>query len=115
MIYYLLGAVFVLAFIGVDVRLAVDHIPRNTWSEMGRHVARLTPVLPWAVGVLAGHVFHPDIAPLRGQPHVVPLLCFTGAVFALGIVARANGHPLPGWALLAPGFVAGWLLWPSGG
>jgi hypothetical protein len=45
--------------IGLDVWLAADDVPANTWSELLRLAAYETPVLPWACAVLVGHWFHP--------------------------------------------------------
>ncbi len=111
--YYVLGAIAVAAFAGFDVYLAVDSIHGNTWSELGRAVACVTPVLPWSVAFLCGHVFHPKAC---ASGYNIGLAVFlTWLVFVIGLACRHAGHPVPPWAPLAPGFFAGWLLWPAGG
>lgn len=52
-------AVFVVAFIGVDVYLAVDKVAGNTYSERMRVWARVWPPLrlmvAFGMGLLCGH------------------------------------------------------------
>lgn len=53
----------------LDVVLAFDGIPENTWSELMRQYGRTHLILPWLCGVLIGHLFHPkdDLQPLRNR------------------------------------------------
>ncbi len=101
--------------IGLDVWLAVDRVPDNTWSELFRKGALATPVIPWACAVLMGHWFHPndDAQPVLGQPKPIALLIWlTWVVFVVGLGLTGSGIPVPPWIPVLPGMIAGWLLWP---
>jgi len=101
--------------IGLDVWLAADDVPDNTWSELLRLAAYETPVLPWVCGVLMGHWFHPKdgFQAVLGQPRSIALLIwFTWALFVIGLAVSSLGLPIPPWIPVVPGLVAGALLWP---
>ncbi len=105
----IVGIALVVAFIAYDVYLGLDGVRGNTWSELARAGAGVTPAIAWAWGVLAGHFFHPTWKP---RPRVGLLLWLTFVVVVVGIACKHGGVTLPFWAPLAPGFFAGWLLWP---
>jgi hypothetical protein len=110
-----IGAALVAAFIGVDIYLAADSVKGNTWSEIIRTWAKYTPVIPWFLGVLMGHFFHPidNFRAVLGQPSSIALLVWLTAVVGIvGLGMMKAGHPIPGWSILVPAFAAGWLLWP---
>jgi hypothetical protein len=101
--------------IGLDIWLAVDAVPGNTWSELFRAGALATPVVPWACAVLMGHWFHPkdDFKALLGQPDSIALLVWlTWVLFVIGLALASSGLPISPWIPVLPGLIAGWLLWP---
>lgn len=117
MINAIVGIFLIIAFLGYDVHLALDGVPGNTWSEIARKFGTISTVLPFIWGILAGHFFHPDSlrSPFNPTSGFLLLLWVTLFVGLVGILCRSFWHSVPPWLPLVPGFVAGWLLWPSGG
>ncbi len=110
----IVGIVLILAFLGYDIYLATDKVDGNTWSEIARKIAGITPVLSWAWGVLAGHFFHPDIfkTHLGYVGNIAVLIWLTWTLVVTGLVLKQYGWNMPMWAPLVPGFFAGWFFWP---
>ena len=111
----ILGVGFIAALIGLDIYLAVDGLPGNTWSEIIRTWAKATPVIPWACGVLTGHFFHPvdNLEPVLARPgNIAMLVWLTVTVALFGVAMSRAGNPVPPWAVVLPAAVAGALLWP---
>lgn len=97
-----------------DIALAMDDIEGNTWSEVTRVAGERFPVIPFMLGALVGHLFHPFGPDRCHVPHdaartSLSALCL---VFALG---GAFGVPLPGSSTvnMALGLLAGAALWPG--
>lgn len=110
-----IGLSLVAALIGVDIYLATDSVIGNTWSELLRAWSLTTPLGPWAIGALSGHFFHPinNFQAVLGQPNSIALLVWlTALVGMIGLIAFRAGTPIPGWTVMVPAFIAGWLLWP---
>lgn len=110
-----IGLTLVAALIGIDIYLAADSVKGNTWSEIIRMWAKYTPLVPWTIGVLTGHFFHPfdNFRAVLGQPaSIAVLIWLTGVVGIMGLSFMKAGYPIPGWSVLVPAFTAGWLLWP---
>lgn len=110
-----IGLILVAMLIGIDIYLATDSVKGNTWSEIIRMWSKHTTLVPWLMGILTGHFLHPydNFRAVLGQPaSIAVLLWLTGIVGILGLGFMRAGYPIPGWSLLIPAFIAGWLLWP---
>ena len=101
--------------VGVDIYLAMDKLPGNTWSEILRRWAVATPLIPWIYGVLGGHFYHPieNLEPILSKPGNIELLVWlTILVGMVGLGLLRAGNPVSPWVGVVPGFVVGALLWP---
>ena len=110
-----LGLIIVGILIGVDVWLAVDKLPGNTWSELLREFSQHTLFVPWSLGVLMGHWFHPidDLEAVAGGASIWILIGATVVLVALGLVLRfVAKYTPPAWPWVLGGLVAGTLFWP---
>lgn len=96
------------ALIGVDVYLAADGRPGNTWSEVIRFWSAQLVILPWGWGGLAGHFFHPDRWPRLQQPAGIAVLVWLTVL--LHLVNRVT--PLPPLAAAVVGLLTWSVLWP---
>lgn len=108
-----LGALLFVFLIVLDIWAARDDSPGNAPSQLIRSLSRHTAILPWAVGVLNGHWFHPrdDLDPVLGSASVWVLIGLSVVVLLWRFVFRRRD--LVGvwiWAVL--GTIAGTLLWP---
>ena len=115
MITMIVGGVIIAALVGVDIYLAVDKFPDNTWSEVIRIWALATPVVPWVLSVLIGHFFHPinNLKPLISPPgNYIALIWLTAAIGIVGVALARAGHPIPPWTVVIPAIVIGSILWP---
>ena len=112
--WIVIGLSLLAILLGIDVYLATNNVPGDTWSQLLRRWGEGTPLIAWTCGVLMGHWFHPDSwKPLLGQPtSVMILIWFTVTLGIIGLGFRAIGHPLPSWMVLLPAFLAGGLFWP---
>lgn len=111
----ILGCTLIAVIVGLDIYLAVDGLPGNTWSEIIRTWAKASPVIPWACGVLAGHFFHPvdNLEPVLARPgNIAMLVWLTVAVALFGVALSRSGYPIPPWAVVLPAMAVGALLWP---
>lgn len=114
-----IGCALIGVIIILDIFLAIDAVSGNTWSEIIRHLAKSTPLIPFVCGVLSGHFFWPaalkENIPLLDQPNSIALLiwiaCITGIV---GLGLTKNGMMFPLWIAFLIGGVGGTLLWPVG-
>lgn len=97
--------------IGLDVWLAMDKTPDNTWSEILAGWSNKTALVPWIWSGLAGHFFHPNAEPIIKQPGGVVLLIWLTVAVAV-VFSSKFGFTVPAWTVLIPGFIAGALLWP---
>ncbi len=107
------GVLLFLLVIVLDVWGALDKEPGNTPSELVRWLSRYTAVVPFALGVLLGHWFHPGdgLDPLFGRASTWVLIALSGVLLAWRIVFRQKA--LAGaWFWAVAGIVAGTLLWP---
>lgn len=115
LIVSIIGGVVVIFLIGFDIYLAADKVSGNTWSEILRTWAVVTPVIPWACGVLSGHFFHPieNLKPVLGtQSSITLLIWLTCVVGIIGLGLDRAGYPVPPWIVFLPALVVGSLLWP---
>jgi len=103
-------ATVVAGLIAYDVWAYLEPQEGDTISEVALAAARRWPVLPWAFGAFAAHLFWPSAAPRS-----------TGAKFAglgglLAIAGAASWADLggvhPGLAIVV-GLASGRLLWPQ--
>lgn len=108
------GLLVVLILVISDIVLANDSTADNAPSQIIRAVSRYTAIVPFGLGVLTGHWFHPVIAaaPIFGARSPLYLI-FIGGVLGLGgliLGFRRSGIPAWPWALV--GAILGVLLWP---
>lgn len=92
-----------------------DEIPGNTFSELLRESTLETTFYPWALSVYMGRWFHPVDAletPL-GLWGPVVLMTTTWGVVVAGDLLKRNGTPIPGWVVVAAGFLVGTFTWPA--
>jgi hypothetical protein len=110
------GLTLLAALTGIDLYLAFDKIPGNTWSEIIIMWAKATPIVPWICGVLSGHFFHPydSMKPLFGQPNSMVVLVWTSCCVGLAGIAlvQSYGFHMPPWVPFVVACVVGALLWP---
>ena len=111
---------FILAILAiiivVDLYLAFNNIEDDTISQVLQNWAyKRFPVITWAWGVLAGHLFLNRADPLFNSPNpIVVLVGLTAAIFLLGFF-NTTILVLPVQViLLILGVLAGYLLWPQG-
>jgi hypothetical protein len=110
-----IGLIITAALIVIDIWLATDRLPGNTWSEMLRELSRHTLFVPWSLGVLMGHWFHPidELRPLAGGASIWILVGLSVALVALGLVLRfVFKYVPPAWPWTLGGMVVGAVLWP---
>ena len=105
----ILGLVVAVAIV-IDIVLATDPVEGNTFSELIRIAADNTPAVPWMVGLVLGHWFHPG----ETMSPVIPAPWNGYAILGITGVALIAGGPigLDPWLVCAVGFVVGWLVWP---
>lgn len=108
------GIIFAVAVIGIDIPAAIDSTKGNTFSELLRKGGTQTTIFPWAFSVYAGRWFHPvDGLELLGVWGAVILMIATWLLVVVGDILRRHGHPLPSWLVVSAGLLAGALLWPA--
>lgn len=102
--------VLVAVLIIVDIALAADPEPGNTWSELVRSAAAATPVVPWLAGLVMGHWFHPgdELEPVIDPPgNALVLLVLSGVVLVIGTVVN-----VPPWLPFVVAAPIGAFVWP---
>lgn len=102
--------VLVAVLIVIDIALATDPEPGNTWSELMRSAAEATPVVPWLAGLVMGHWFHPgdELEPVIDPPgNALVLLALSGIVLVIGAVVR-----VPPWLPFVVAAPIGAFVWP---
>jgi len=107
------GALLFLILILLDIWGALDSKPGNTPSELIRWLSRYTAIIPWALGVLLGHWFHPwdGLDGIFGSASTWVLIGVSVVVLAARIFFRQK--PLwDAWIWAALGVLAGTFLWP---
>src|SRR5262245_44696520 len=110
-----LGLIIAGALIIIDIWLVLDRLPGNTWSELLRELSRDTLFIPWSLGVLIGHWFHPvdDLQPVAGGASIWLLIGLTVILVVVGLILRfAAKFTPPAWPWALAGMVAGAALWP---
>lgn len=111
----ILGLSIVAILIAVDVWLALDNVPGNTWSEILRDLSKHTLFVPWSLGVLLGHWFHPsnDLCPVLGDASIWVLTGVSAVLTIIGLVfCLSKKYRVPAWPWVLGGTVIGSLLWP---
>ncbi len=110
----IVGAALFIMLIVLDIWGANDDLPGNTVSEWVRSLSRYTAVVPWALGVLHGHWFHPidGLDPLFGARSTWVLIGLSLAVLVGRVVLRNLDGLWRPWLWAALGALAGTLLWP---
>jgi len=110
----------VLGLIGWDVYVAFFNKTSNavdTISGITLGWSRKVWILPYAVGVLGGHLFWPrGDNPLFGHSWSIPVLLATGlSVFGAGwaITRKGKSWTFQGPVVLLLGILAGHCLWPQ--
>jgi hypothetical protein len=110
--------VFLLAL--YDVRLALDNIDGNTWSELMRSYGQRHLVLPWLCGVLVGHLFHhkDNLKPLGNldSQSAYTLIFWLSAIFlVISVGMHYLSRSVPDYVMTIVallGFLAGHFVWP---
>lgn len=98
--------------IGYDIIVAVDHTSGNTISEIMLGWAYRIPLLPYAFGVVLGHLFWPAWQPLV-LPRSLDLTLLGVSGFLLAMATQVGLYPktvTPALPMLA-GIIAGHFLW----
>jgi hypothetical protein len=104
----------------------------GSWEVAFRVAFRTTPVYPWTIGVLFGHLYHPFgeppfrdnlrppfnmlVDPLGKWPFLRIAVALSPSVMmaALGwFVDIANRPFIPAWTALVAGIVLGSIVWPT--
>lgn len=104
-----LGAL-IAVLIAWDIVLATDDTEGNTWSELIRIAANATVAVPWLLGLVMGHWFHPGETrePAIDPPgNALVLLIATAIIAIIGLFID-----LPLWLPLVTAAVVGAYLWP---
>jgi hypothetical protein len=96
-----------LAVIGIDIFWAADHVPGNTFSEVINFLSRYAKLLPFAGGVLGGHLWHLDMWALP-RSMGIPLMLWLAVVAE--VISLAT--PTPMFCYLVFGVVVGMICWP---
>lgn len=110
----LMVSVFTLG-VGLDFWFVFDGIRENTWSEIIRRYAELSVLIPYIMGVLMGHWFHPFEE--GGQFYTARMLGLVGitvAAIIASIFIRIYWLPFPNWLLITSvlvGMFSGLMLW----
>jgi hypothetical protein len=101
------------ALVGFDIWLASNGVPKDTYSQVIHRWALLTPLIPYAWGVLAGHFFWSRSIPIVSEPGASIWLGASGVLMIfLGMILRHFGiNVLPLWFVFV-GIVAGRFLFP---
>jgi hypothetical protein len=101
------GLVGIVAYVGIDIYWAADHVPGNTLSEVIRFLSRYVALLPLAGGVLGGHFWHLELWSLpRSQG--IPLMIWL--VFVAIMASFAT--PTPMFVYFLAGIAVGCICWP---
>lgn len=111
-IVWLVGAAVAII---VDIFLATDKTPGNTWSQVTRTWAEKAFIIPWLIGVLNGHWFHWWQEGDKFEPTKMWILIgLTIPVLVLSIFVGKYVEDFPNWLLMVMlqlGIIAGALLW----
>ena len=97
------------SLVAVDIVLAIQQRP--TFSQRIRYWSNRTLVVPWASGLLAGHLFHPFKG---GQPTSPYEIAAMVTLTAVAVFVVPPGEVAPRWVqpiAFAAGFASGMLLW----
>ena len=108
MVTAIAGLVGIVAYIGIDVYWAADHVPGNTLSEVLRFVSRYAKLLPFAGGVLGGHFWHLDDVWSLPRNQGIPLMIWL--VFVALITSLSS--PTPMFVYFLVGIAVGCICWP---
>jgi hypothetical protein len=110
----IIGLAVIAGLVIVDVVLANDTEGGNTPSEVIRWVSRYTAVVPFGLGVLMGHWFHPgdDFEPILGRRSTIWLIGIGLVIFGFGLYSGWRRRTSPAWPWAVAGAVLGALLWP---
>lgn len=111
----LLGLIIVAILIVIDIWLAIDNVPGNTWSEILRDLSKRTLFVPWSLGVLLGHWFHPsnDLRPVLGGASIWVLIGVSTVLTIIGLVfCLSRKYHIPAWPWALGGTITGSILWP---
>lgn len=97
------------SLVAIDIVLAVQQRP--TFSQRIRYWSNRTLVVPWASGLLAGHLFHPFKGGQSTSPYEIAAMV---TLTAVAVFVVPPGKVAPRWVqpiAFAAGFASGMLLW----
>jgi hypothetical protein len=108
----IIGLIIVAALIIVDI-CSPQRPPGNVERD-ARELSRHTLFVPWSLGVLMGHWFHPinDFQPLFGGASIWILVGLSAVLVGVGLVLRFMfKYVPPAWPWALAGMVVGAILW----
>lgn len=110
----IVGLAVIVGLVAVDIVLANDDEKQNTPSEIIRWVSRYTLIVPFGLGVLMGHWFHPDddLQPVLGSRSTIYLLVIGVLIAVGGVVVGVRRRGLAAWPWAVLGGILGVVLWP---
>ncbi|MBW3606413.1 MAG: hypothetical protein KY460_16205 [Actinobacteria bacterium] len=108
------GVLVIAVLVVADIVLANDRTKNNAPSQIVRWVSRFTAVVPFGLGVLMGHWFHPDdmLEPVLGARSPLYLLAIGVVITISGVIMGWQGKGIAAWPWAVAGAVLGALLWP---
>lgn len=108
------GVVVIAVLVVADIVLANDRTKNNAPSQIVRWVSRFTAAVPFGLGVLMGHWFHPDpnLQPVLGPQSPLYLLAIGVAIALGGAILGWQRKGIAPWPWAVAGTVLGVLLWP---
>lgn len=104
--------IWVVLIVVMDIALAIRRV-ELTWSQRIKYWSKRAPIIPFAIGVLAGHFLGPDLH----NPWWTPLVLIAismGIVMADYVIDRATEHDydfVQRLIIHVAGWAAGALLW----
>jgi len=107
-LWAMLGAT--VAILGYDVVVATNDVTGDTISEISRDLASAWFSLPFAWGVVVGHLFWPAKEVRQKWPRIAALWALGAAVLVLDVTTPIQA---PAIAAVVLGLVMGRLLWPQ--
>lgn len=109
-----IGVLVIAVLVVADIVLANDRTKDNAPSQIVRWVSRFTAAVPFGLGVLMGHWFHPDdnLEPILGARSPLYLLAIGVVIAVGGVIMGWQRKSIAPWPWAIAGAILGALLWP---